>query len=126
MSDEVVVDASALGAILFREPEAKEVEKSIAGLRWIVPVLADYEMSSIYLKKLRRYPDLKDQLDIGYQIYFDSEIDRVDVPVNRVTPVAVKHEITVYDATYFWLAEELKIDLVTLDRKLNSAWMQRG
>ena len=125
MSDEIVVDASALGAVLFREPEAKKVEKSISTFRWIVPVLADYEIGSIYLKKLKLYPDLKSQLDIGYQIYLDSDIDRVDVPVNHAISVAIEHQLTICDATYFWLAEKLELNLITLDRKLNSAWTQK-
>ena len=123
--DKLVVDASAMGAMFFQEPEAEFVERRLSNCKWIVPVLLEYEMGSIFLKKLKRYPKLRAQLESCYQIFCESAIERVEVPISLVIPIAEKFGLTVYDASYFWLASELNVDLFTFDKALAAAWAKR-
>ncbi len=120
-----VVDASAISSIFFREPEAELLERRLSNSTWVAPTLIDYEIGSVYLKKIKAYPQLRQQLEECYQIYCEATIERVDVPVDSVAVVAEKHGLTIYDASYFWLAETLGIDLVTLDKQLAAAWSKR-
>ena len=122
----LVVDASVLGALFFQEPEAKLAEKRLLGRTWIVPTLLDYEMGSIFLKKIKTYPKLRSQLDDCFQIYSRTKIKRVEIPISSVIPIAEKFSLTVYDASYFWLANTLEIDLFTFDKALASAWKNRS
>lgn len=124
MKDRAVIDASVIGAILFREPEAEKIEDELRNIGWVVPVLADYEVSSIYLKKIQIYPDLESQLSAGYRLYFELDIDRVDVPVNLVVPLARQTNLSIYDASYFWLAQQMGIELYSRDKKLMNQWRQ--
>jgi predicted nucleic acid-binding protein len=121
----VVVDASAVGAIFFQEPEAALIEKRLANRIWVAPALLDYEIGSIYLKKLKLYPKLRPQLESCLRVFFETQIERVEISIASVIPVAEKFGLTIYDASYFWLAGALDIDLFTLDKALLSAWAKR-
>ena len=121
----LVVDASAVSAIFFREPEAERLERKLLHRSWVAPTLIDYEIGSVYLKKIKSYPQLRQQLDECYQIYSVSPIERVDVPVSSVVAIAEKHDLTIYDASYFWLAVTLNLELVTLDKRLAAVWAKK-
>jgi len=51
-----VVDASALAALLFGEPEAEKVASRLEKSRLVAPALLGFEIASVCLKKLRRDP----------------------------------------------------------------------
>lgn len=121
----IVVDASAASAIFFGEPESELLERKLRDRTWLAPTLIDYEMGSVYLKKIKMYPQLRPQLDECFQIYEESRVERVEVPVSRVVSTAEKFGLTIYDASYFWLAVQLNLDLVTLDKQLAAAWSKR-
>jgi predicted nucleic acid-binding protein len=58
----VVVDASALGAIAFGEPEGETVAAHLIGETLLAPTLIDYEIASIASKKVRAHPELAAQI----------------------------------------------------------------
>ena len=121
----IVVDASVIGAIFFQEPEAEFAEKRLANRQWVAPTLLDYEMGSIFLKKIKIYPKLKEQLEESYKLFNQTAIERVDIPIQSVVPIAKKLNLTVYDASYLWLARELGLELFTFDKALSTAWSKR-
>jgi predicted nucleic acid-binding protein len=49
----IVVDASALAAVLFGEPEAPEVAEQLGDSALVAPTLFSYEIANICWKKLR-------------------------------------------------------------------------
>ena len=51
-----VIDASAICALLFGEPEAEEIAGRIAGARLLSPTLLDFELANVCWKKCRRDP----------------------------------------------------------------------
>lgn len=113
-----VVDASALGALVFREPKAEQVAEVLAENPLAAPSLLWYELSSICLKKLALHPELGEALLNAFDLAKRINIEIYDVDHSEVIDVAVKTEITTYDASYLWLAEYLNAELVTLDGKL--------
>jgi predicted nucleic acid-binding protein len=61
-----VVDASALGALLFGEPEGLAVAMPLREAGLIAPALLPFEVANVCLKKMRRHPDRRDALDASY------------------------------------------------------------
>ena len=55
-----VVDASALAAVLFNEPEGAAIAGSVLGQAMIAPTLLTYELANVCLTKVRRQPDMRD------------------------------------------------------------------
>jgi predicted nucleic acid-binding protein len=116
-----VIDASAVAAILFNEPDADLVIERIAGDALIAPSLMPFEVASVCRKKLTTYPRQRERLLAAFGL-----LDRLDIvfePIDLAGTIAlaVEARLSVYDASYLWLARARPCALVTLDRKLARA-----
>ena len=116
-----VVDASALGALLFGEPAADTVAARLRGSRLVAPSLLGYELTSICLKKIRGNPEERAHLLTALATWGQMGIEIVAVDHLAALPLAEDCGLTSYDASYLWLARQLGGELVTLDRPLGRA-----
>lgn len=117
----LVVDASAVAALLFAEPAATEVADRLDGHVLAAPSLLQYELASICVKKSRRDPDSAD----GFRIAL-GRLNALDIRLTEVAPsdaasTALDTGLTAYDAAYLWLAHLLEAELITLDAELAKA-----
>jgi len=117
----VVVDASAVGAIAFGEPDGPTLVAHLQGETLLAPTLLDYEIASIAWKKARAHPESAAQIQAALDAASRLRIERVRVPAVDLLRVARETRLTVYDAAYLWLARTRDAELVTLDRKLADA-----
>jgi predicted nucleic acid-binding protein len=120
----VVVDASALAALVFHEPDAEAVAKRLERASIAAPTLLKFELANVAWKKTRRsspteaatvLQNFGDALDLGRRIAFH-DVDHVDVVL-----IARATGLSTYDASYVWLAGWLGAELVTLDQRLEAA-----
>lgn len=117
-----VVDASALGALLFGEPEAEEISARLSDATLLAPTLLAFELASVALKKIRSNPESEPAILHSLTLHRRMEIEEVDVEHEGVVRLARERDLTTYDASYLWLFEKLGADrLVTLDRELAAA-----
>ena len=116
-----VVDASALGALLFGEPDGAHVAERLRDARLIAPALLPFEVASICLKKMRRHPDQRDALMVAFGMLERMEVGIVEVDQGDVLVLAQRVGLTAYEASYLWLARETSSELVTLDGQLAAA-----
>jgi predicted nucleic acid-binding protein len=116
-----VVDGSALGALLFGEPEGAAVAGRLRDAGLIAPTLLPFEIASVCLKKMRRHPDRRDALVVAFGMLDRMEVDIVEVDHDEMLGVAERIGLTAYDASYLWLAHRTGSELVTLDRQLEAA-----
>ena len=114
----VVVDASAIGAVMFGEPEGPTITAHLEGETLLAPSLIDYELTSLALKKVRRRPDTAGQVMVSLVAALQLPISRIAVPGVEVFALAVETGLTTYDASYLWLSRARDVELVTLDKKL--------
>lgn len=119
-----VVDASALAALLFGEPQAETVAELLRRRDLYVPTLLRYEIGSVGLKKCQLHPHRRTQIIAALQIFEEMAIQDVQVGGKEVVQIADRFDLTYYDAAYLWLADYLNADLVTLDQELARAWQQ--
>ena len=113
-----VVDASAMAALLFGEPRAEEVAEVLEGARLTAPALLRFEMASVCLKKIVAYSELETRLMSAFDLLSRFAIDTVQVDHQATIALARESGLTIYDASYLWLARELKGELITLDERL--------
>jgi predicted nucleic acid-binding protein len=116
-----VVDASALGAIAFGEPEGEAVAAMLSDSLLVAPLLLWFELSNICLKKIGKQPDQKDRLLKAFQLAQRLPIEMTAVDYIQVINLADEKNLTTYDANYLWIGQKLGGDLVTLDLKLRKA-----
>jgi predicted nucleic acid-binding protein len=114
----LVVDASALGALIFGEPRAEEVASRLEGGTLAAPSLLWFELASICLKKIKAHPRRKEEMIRAFVLAGRLDIQRVEVDQPEVVRLAMQTGLTTYDASYLWLARQLRGELVTLDEKL--------
>jgi predicted nucleic acid-binding protein len=114
----VVVDASALGAMAFGEPEGAEINKYLKGQTLLAPTLVDYELANLANTKVRRGAITVVQASVVLRAVLQLPIRRVAVPGEEMFLLATQTGLSAYDAAYLWLARTSDIELVTLDRQL--------
>jgi predicted nucleic acid-binding protein len=113
-----VIDASAMAALVFGEPEAEEIAERIRGAGLHAPVLIDFEVASVCLKKLRQYSKQRAALLAGHALAKQMAVRKHSVDTQEIVLMAEKTKLTAYDTAYLWLAGSLGVELVTLDKRL--------
>ena len=116
-----VVDASALAALIFSEPEADEIEARLRGHRLIAPTLLPYEMSSVCLKKFRAHAEQRASVLARFAKLPDFPVELIPVDPVAIVDAASLFMLSAYDAGYLLLALQWDAELVTLDRRLDGA-----
>ncbi len=115
-----VVDASALAAVLFDEPEAEPILASIAGAL-IAPGLIRYELASVCTTKCVRNPEREHEIRARYRLLGELAIDYVEPDWNDLPSLGTRWALSAYDAAYLQLALARNAPLVTLDARLAAA-----
>ena len=116
-----VIDASALAALVFSEPEAGDVVNRLEGARLAAPSLLDFELANVCLTKMRREPGKRDTVRAAFRLGRGMKVKTVAVDHAADDELCRTTCLAAYDASYLWLARELKAELVTLDRNLAAA-----
>ncbi len=124
----VVVDASALAAVVFGEPGGADVSRRLEGAEVAAPTLLRFELANTAWKKARRQPKDAPAIVAALTLALEPDwgIAWHDVQPGDVVLVAQATGLTAYDASYLWLAGSLGADLVTLDTKLVAASASLG
>ena len=115
----LVLDCSTLAGLIFRESWYQQAWDQIRDRTLHAPVLLPIEIASVAVKKHRLgRPDVaKDGL--SQFAAMDIELHKVDAL--EVVALALRYQLSAYDASYLWLAAELKAPLATFDEKLAGA-----
>ena len=116
-----VVDASAIAAVLFDEPEAAPILASIRG-KLVAPSLLRYELASVCTTKLIRHPQRTREIESRYRLLDSLAIDYAEPDWPSFPALAQRWALSACDAAYLQLALALRAPLVTLDARLATAW----
>ena len=116
-----VVDASALGALVFGEPKAQEIARTLEDSPMAAPALIWFELASVCRYKIETHPTKRTQILSAFLLSEKLPIEIVEVDHGAVVKLAEETGLTTYDASYLWLARHLKGRLITLDGKMQRA-----
>ena len=117
-----VADASVLGALVFGESRAEEAATLLGEDILYEPSLLAYELISIARKKIFQNPDLRTSIIQTLGRALAAEMNWIDVDYLETLDIALDTGLTTYDASYFYVAQNLGADLVTFDEQLSSVW----
>jgi Predicted nucleic acid-binding protein, contains PIN domain len=118
---ETVVDASAVAAILFDEPEAAPIAASVRG-NLLAPTLLRYELASVATTRLIRHPHQARAIQQRYDLLDELRLAYVEPEWPALPALARRWSLSAYDAAYLQLALSRSAVLVTLDARLAAAW----
>ena len=122
-----VVDASAIGALLFGEGDGPWVHGMVSGLTFVVPAMFHFELGNVCWTKMRRYPDQSNAL-LNAWLRWNAQPPVAAMAVDLIDTMQLAREtsLTFYDASYLWLARDRAVDLISLDAKLVRAAKSLG
>jgi predicted nucleic acid-binding protein len=116
-----VVDASAIVALLFNELRREEIVPRLRDATLRAPSLVGLEVANACLKKIRAAPAERQALLEAFSLFDALSISLVTVDPDAAIALAERTQLSLYDASYLWLARALGAELVTLDDKLARA-----
>jgi predicted nucleic acid-binding protein len=116
-----VVDASAVVALLFNELTQEKIVARLRGASLHAPDLLEFEVANACLKKMRSSPDERQMLLQAFSLLNALSIVLERVNLAEAIALAERTKLSLYDASYLWLARALGAELVTLDGKLARA-----
>ncbi|MGH8662365.1 MAG: type II toxin-antitoxin system VapC family toxin [Burkholderiales bacterium] len=116
-----VVDASAVAAVLFDEPEAAPVIAGASG-SLLAPGLLRYELASVCASKLRNEPRMAKVTLQRYRLLPGLAIEYAEPDWDALPVLARQWDLSAYDAAYLQLALSRNAPLVTLDARLAGAY----
>lgn len=114
----VVVDASAIAAIGFEEPERSVVLDLVRHQELHAPPLIEIEVCNIYLRTIRRRPKSATELRRCVQMFFSVPILIRRPETLSALDLAESFGLDCYDACDRELAQQTGSQLVTLDKRL--------
>ncbi|NQW95175.1 MAG: type II toxin-antitoxin system VapC family toxin [Polaromonas sp.] len=115
----IVVDCSALAGMLFEEPWQAQAREKIYGRTLNAPFLLEVEIASVALKKHKQ--GLHELVAEGLASFKALNVALHQIKPADVLALALQYKLSAYDASYLWLAAELKAPLATFDEKLAEA-----
>ncbi len=115
-----VIDTSALAAMAFAEPDGQRIADQLEEHDLIAPHLLPFELANVCLTKIRRHPAKRELLLAGYELVCRLPLTFMAVNMKEVVTLAEDKKLTAYDASFLWLARQLHVELVTLDKTLLS------
>ena len=122
----VVVDASAIGAILFAEPKGDAILERLRGCDLTAPAIIRCEVVSIAMKKNRARPGARQEWPRRLRRYPALLVNEQEVVPAQVFALALETGLSAYHASYLWLARRLGVALITLDGDLARAGEAAG
>lgn len=122
---DLIIDASALIATGFGEPEGILILERIEGHALHAPLLLQLELANATLSKIRRDPDRRDERIMQFTRLLNLPIQDHEIDPTAVLHLALDTGLTTYDAAYLWLAESLECELATLDHQIEAVATSR-
>ena len=116
-----VVDASAIAAVVFDEPEAAPLVAAVHG-GLLAPSLIRYELANVCATKLRREPGAAQRTLSRYRLLQDLDLRTVESDWDLLPELASRWRLTGYDAAYLQVALQAGLPLLTLDARLAKAY----
>ena len=108
-----------MAAVAFDEIGREAVKRHLMDVVLFAPSLFRFEMASVCLKKMRAHVDEQETLLEAFRDFLVLPVNEIDVDLAETIALARDTRLSLYDASYLWLALHLKIELVTLDGKLD-------
>jgi len=121
---EIVIDTSALIAVIVDEPERGKIIEITKGGRLVGPGSIPWEIGNAFSAMYKQKRITHRELQKALAIYNDIPIRFIPTDFIEALHLAEQVEIYAYDAYFIECAIKRRAPLLTLDRKLKNTAMQ--
>ena len=115
---DLVVDTSAIIAVIANEPERPEILSKTVGATLIAPASVHWEVGNAFSAMFRRRRITLAQANMAIQSYERMLFRFVDVDLSQSLELSDQLDIYAYDAYVLACALNLRSPLLTMDRRL--------
>lgn len=123
---DLVVDASAVLAVLLREPQREALIAGTSSAALLTPGSTPWEIGNALVAGWRRKRLTSAQMAAAWSSFQAVPLRLVEVDVARALTLAVEHGLYAYDAYVLEAALVRRTPLLTLDKRLARAAEQAG
>ncbi len=126
MSRNLVIDASALLAVILDEPERERLVTLTMDRRLASPGCLPWEMGNAFLALVRRKSMTVADAERGLTIFKGIRIRLLGVDLASSMHTAAETGLYAYDAYYIECARKMRAPLLTLDRRMRQVARTMG
>ena len=114
----ILIDASALMAVLIEEPEKEYIVSATKDYELIAPSILPHEIGNA-LTRLKRRQVLNDkQIILVYNEFLKIPLRFLEIDIINALELACRYSIYAYDAYYLEMANRYNLPLLTLDKPM--------
>lgn len=114
----IVIDTSAIIAVIADEPEKSRLVELTKGATLVVPPSIKWEIGNAFSAMLKRSRITLDQAVEAIEVYHSISMKTVEINLKDAIRLAGKYNIYAYDAYVLQCAIEHDLPLVSLDKDL--------
>ena len=118
---DLVIDTSAVIAVIANEPERPAIVRHTAGANLIAPASVHWEVGNAFSAMFRRHRITLSQAAQAIRIYERILFRFIDIDLHQSLQLSQQLNLYAYDAYVVACALNLRSPLLTLDQKLASA-----
>lgn len=123
---QLVVDTSALLAVVLEEPERPALVAATQGMTLLAPTSVTWEVGNALVALVRRRQLTPTEAALAWKAYQAIPRRLVEVDVGEAVELATRLGLYAYDAYVLLLAQRRGLPLLTLDRRLGAAARRIG
>jgi predicted nucleic acid-binding protein len=123
---QVVIDPSAILAVLLNEPERDALIRATISSILITPASTPWEIGNALIAGLRRRRLSQDDVVTAWNSFEEVSLRFVEVDISRALLTAARYGLYAYDAYVLEAAEARRVPLLTIDQTLAQAAERAG
>jgi predicted nucleic acid-binding protein len=123
---DIVIDASAILAVLLNEPERQRIVDATLGFDLLAPESIPFEIGNAISALIKRKAVTLEEGTTVYRSFAAISIRFLRTDILESIVIAGEEGLYAYDAYLLSCAAGFRIPLLTLDRRLSSAARKRG
>ena len=112
---EILLDASAIMAVIVYEPERESVIKLTKNSVIVSPDMVSFEVANGLTKMMRRKIIDRENMINAFRYFRKIPIKRAEVDIEKALEIAWEFKVYAYDAYYLEIAKRLTLPLLTFD-----------
>ncbi len=116
----IMTDTNTFLAVALNEPEKPLLIKHTAGHELIAPDVLPFEIGSALTAMMRRHLLSADEVTTAWDSTQSIQVELYKTNIRNALEIASKFNIYAYDAYFLECASNLKLPLLTLDRRLRN------
>jgi predicted nucleic acid-binding protein len=123
---EMILDASAIMAVIVKEPERGLVIQLTKGAVIVSPNMVSYEIANGLTKMIKRKLIEKEHMINAYKYFKKIPIKTIEIDLEKALEIAWEYKIYAYDACYLESAIRLRLPLLTFDGNMTGIGKDLG